>query len=97
MVIDLPLALWGVGPPGLAAAVGVGVVWTSLRAEVDLWWGDFCRPPTPPPEEAPPIPLLEGLVGVVSKIMLARKLSSMLVPPGVPLLRRETGTDPGLP
>jgi hypothetical protein len=36
-----------------------------------------------------------GLVGV-SNIMLARKLSSMLPPPGVPLRRRLTGTDPGI-
>ena len=36
-----------------------------------------------------------GLVGV-SKIMLARKLSSILPPPGVPLRRRLTGTDPGI-
>lgn len=61
------------------------LVCTSLRAEVDLWCGDFWSPP--PPE-------LVGLVGV-SKIMLARKLSSMLAPPGVPLLLRETGTEPG--
>ena len=36
-----------------------------------------------------------GLVGV-SKIILARKLSSMLAPPGVPLRHRLTGTEPGI-
>ena len=36
-----------------------------------------------------------GLLGV-SKIILARKLSSMLPPPGVPLRRRLTGTEPGM-
>ena len=55
---------------------------------MDLWWGDFCIPP-----EADDPWGFEG----VSKIMLARKLSSMLPPPppGVSLSRRETGAVPG--
>lgn len=80
-VYDFPFE--GAGLGWSLAEVGE-VIWTSLSAEVDLWWGDFCSPPGE----------FLGFVGV-SNIMLARKLSSMLAPPGVPLLLRETGTEPG--